>query len=106
MPFRLKSNRALEQHIERVRRVNRRYDPPLIDFWAPGIVDALENVHIKRGRCIGEIDGYRLRYFEGRDEAVELDILDRETGRRIAQDGSSHTAVLDRLRVRIARSES
>jgi hypothetical protein len=94
-------NKELAEHLRRVRKVNREFQIPMIDFWDPDIAEALEELTEKNGRISGVIGDYRLQYFEGRDLAVELNIFDRASRRRIAQDGSDSTQVLELLRQRM-----
>jgi hypothetical protein len=93
-------NDALESHLERVRIVNPAFEIPMIDPWSPGTIDALTDLTEKNGRLSGLSGEYRLQYFAGRDLPVELNILEAETGRRIAQDGSEDLEILERLRRR------
>lgn len=93
-----------EQHLTEMRTVNARYDPPLIDFWAPDTIEGLTDLEKKKGLITGTIGRYRIQYYEGRYLPVELNILDAETGRRIAQDGSEERWVLERLRERLEAS--
>lgn len=94
--------RELREHVEDVRAVNPRYDPPTIDFWSPETIDALTDLTVRKGIISGKIDRYRVQYFEGRYLPVELNLFEAETGRRIAQDGSEDVELLKRLRARVA----
>jgi hypothetical protein len=96
-----KRNDELEAHLERVRIVNPGFDIPMIDPWSPETIDTLTELAEKNGRISGISGGYRLQYFAGRDLPVELNILEAETGRRIAQDGSVDVKILERLRRRL-----
>jgi hypothetical protein len=98
----VESTPEFEDHVAEVRSVNDRYDPPLIDFWTTGTIDALTDLTVRKGRITGSIGKYRVQYYEGSDLPVELNLLDAKTGRRIAQDGSEDLSLLERLRARLS----
>lgn len=97
----MESTPEFEEHVSEVRTINERYDPPLIDFWTVETIDALTNLTLRKGRITGTIGKYRAQYYAGSDLPVELNLLDKETGRRIAQDGSEDVSLLERLRARV-----
>ncbi len=99
-------NDELEVHLRRVRLVNEDFQIPLIDFWDPAIVDQMDQLIEKNGRITGAIEGYRLQYYEGDNLPIELNILDRDSGRRIAQDGSTDPEILTLLRKRLERERN
>jgi hypothetical protein len=106
---RLPGSPRLDRHIQRVRRVNPDYDVILIDFWAPSVVDQLTRLRRGRGRLrkiLGEIDGYTAAYWKGRDLAVEMEVLETESGRRILQDGSHDARILTALSARLEAKKS
>jgi hypothetical protein len=73
---------------------------PLVDFWDPHLAGQLTDLRReRRGWIAGEFGRFTLRYRRSRlrDVGIDLEILDRKSGRRLRQDGSDSAALFSRL---------
>ena len=95
----------LADYLEDMRLLDPAYEFIRVDFWDENTIAKLENVKRKPGkreRYTADIQSYSLIYSRGRYIPVELDILDRETGRRLRQDGEDDLHILELLAKRCA----
>jgi len=80
--------------------VHPNYRLPLVDYWDPALADQLELIRRdRRGWICGDLGDLTLRYRKSRlrDVRVDLEVLDRTSGRRLRQDGSASTELFSRL---------
>lgn len=100
-PYPRERNNDVRAYERRMEAVDPGHRLPLVDYWDPDLADQLENVRAERGGWMcGDLGDLTLRYRRSRwrDMHIDLEILDRSSGRRLRQDGSMSEELFVRLR--------
>lgn len=93
-------SKRVQAYERRMQAVDPDYRLPLVDFWDPSLADQLADIHRdRRGWIRGSMGDLLLRYRRSRLRGVrvDLEILDRRTGRRLRQDASASEDLYERL---------